>query len=87
MKVSKLLFDEIDVTTVDADVGPPGIVTSGRILDSGGLELASGGFVNLGDPAELRPTDAMTVCLWVTLTEDHLGTCALACHEMTRCHS
>ena len=71
--VSKLLFDEIDGTTVDADVGPAGTVTGGRILETGGLELAAGGFVTLGNPPALNPTAAMTVCLWVTLTEDLVG--------------
>ena len=70
--VSQLLFEEVQDDTAFADVGPDGIVRGG-IPTSHGLQLPEQGQVDLGNSPALNPTEAMTVCLWVTVSHDHPG--------------
>ena len=54
-----------------SDVGPDGVVRGGTPTGHG-LQLADQG-QDLGNSPALNPTEAMTVCLWVTVSHDHPG--------------
>ena len=60
--------------TIEPTVGPAAVSTGDvEQLDNGSLRLNAGAQINLGNSAELNPTTAMTVCMWLSLLQDHPG--------------
>jgi hypothetical protein len=81
--VAMLTMDVVTDSLIEATVGPSGMLgcsqdedrqCTSEQLDNGSLRLDDGAQINLGNGPELNPTNAMTLCLWVNLLEDHPGT-------------